>query len=77
VNAKLRTIEFQHHVELDFQLLEDPELLRQLCKLREERTDHDQVDLRPSGGMKGDLAVVIALAWKVPLAEVSGRGVEI
>jgi len=44
------------------ELLEDPELLRQLRNLREERTDRGQIDVRPSSGMKDDLAVAVALA---------------
>jgi hypothetical protein len=49
-------------VQGKIELLEDPELLRQLRNLREERTDRGQVDVRPSGGMKDDLAVAVALA---------------
>ena len=49
-------------VQGKIELLEDPELLRQLRNLREERTDRGQIDVRPSGGMKDDLAVAIALA---------------
>jgi len=40
----------------------DPELLRQLRNLREERTDRGQIDVRPTYGMKDDLAVAVALA---------------
>ena len=49
-------------VQGKIELLEDPEQLRQLRNLREERTDRGQIDVRPSGGMKDDLAVAIALA---------------
>jgi hypothetical protein len=49
-------------VQGKIELLEDPELLRQLRNLREERTDRGQIDVRPSGGMKDDLAVAVALA---------------
>jgi Phage Terminase len=49
-------------VQDKIELLEDPEQLRQLRNLREERTDRGQIDVRPSGGMKDDLAVAIALA---------------
>lgn len=44
-------------VQSKIELLEDPEQLRQLRNLREERTDRGQIDVRPSGGMKDDLAV--------------------
>jgi hypothetical protein len=49
-------------VQGKIELLEDPELLRQLRNLREERTDRGQIDVRPNGGMKDDLAVAVALA---------------
>jgi hypothetical protein len=49
-------------VQGKIQLLDDPELLRQLRNLHEERTDRGQIDVRPSGGMKDDLAVAVALA---------------
>ena len=49
-------------VQGKIELLEDPELLRQLRNLREERTDRGQIDVRPSGGMNDDLAVAVALA---------------
>jgi hypothetical protein len=49
-------------VQGKIQLLEDPELLHQLRNLREERTDRGQIDVRPSGRMNDDLAVVVALA---------------
>ena len=49
-------------VQGKIELLEDWELLRQLRNLREERTDRGQIDVRPSGGMKDDLAVAVALA---------------
>jgi hypothetical protein len=39
----------------------------QLRNSREERRDRGQVDVRPSGGMKDNLAVVIALAGRVGL----------
>jgi hypothetical protein len=47
-------------VQGKIELLEDPELLRQLRNLREERTDRGQIDVRPSGGMKDELAVALA-----------------
>jgi hypothetical protein len=49
-------------VQGKIQLLEDPQLLRQLRNLREEKTDRGQIDVRPSGGMNDDLAVAVALA---------------
>jgi Terminase large subunit, ATPase domain len=49
-------------VQGKIQLLDHPELLRQLRNLQEERTDRGQIDVRPSGGMKDDLAVAVALA---------------
>ena len=49
-------------VQGKIELLEDPEQLRQLRNLREERTDRGQIDVRASGGMKDDLAVAVALA---------------
>ena len=43
-------------------LLDDLELLRQLRSLEEQKTDRGQIDVRPSGGVKDDLAVAVALA---------------
>jgi len=43
-------------------LLDDLELLRQLRSLEEQKTDRGQIDVRPRGGMRDDLAVAVALA---------------
>jgi hypothetical protein len=49
-------------VQRRIELLDNPELLRQLRSLEEQKTDRGQVDIRPSGGTKDDLAVAAALA---------------
>ncbi len=49
-------------VQGKIELLDEPELLRQLRSLEEQKTDRGQVDVRPSGGTKDDLAVAVALA---------------
>jgi hypothetical protein len=54
------------------QLPEHPELLRQLRNLREERTDRGQIDVRPSHGMKDDLAVAVALVVTELMQQPSG-----
>ena len=56
-------------VQGKIQLLDDAELLRQLRNLREKKTSRGQIDIRPTGGMKDDKAVVLALA----ASEVSRR----
>jgi hypothetical protein len=53
-------------------LPDHPELLRQLRNLREERTDRGQIDIRPTGGMKDDLAVAVALAATELMKQPSG-----
>ena len=49
-------------VQQKIELLDDPELLRQLRSLREEKTARGQIDVRPNGGARDDLAVAVALA---------------
>ncbi len=49
-------------VQGKIELLDEAELLRQLRNLREEQTDRGQIDVRPGGGMRDDLAVAVALA---------------
>ena len=49
-------------VQRKIELLDNPELLRQLRSLEELKTDRGQVDIRPSGGVKDDLPVALALA---------------
>jgi hypothetical protein len=44
------------------ELLDDPELLRQLGNLRQEKTERGLIDVRPSPGVNDDLAVAVALA---------------
>jgi len=56
--ANLRHLLSQRKIEL----LDNPELVRQLRNLQEHRTDRGQVDIRPGGGGKDDLAVAVALA---------------
>jgi hypothetical protein len=56
--ANLRYLLSQRGIEL----LDDPELLRQLRSLQQHRTDRGQVDIRPAGGAKDDVAVAVALA---------------
>jgi Phage Terminase len=56
--ANLRHLLSQRKIEL----VDNPELLRQLRSLQEHRTDRGQVDIRPAGGAKDDLAVAVALA---------------
>ncbi len=56
--ANLRYLLSQRKIEL----LDNPDLLRQLRSLQEHRTDRGQVDIRPAGGGKDDLAVAVALA---------------
>jgi len=56
--CNLKHLLAQHKIEL----LDDPELLRELRSLEEQKTDRGQIDVRPSGGMKDDLAVAVALA---------------
>lgn len=43
------------------ELLDSPELLSELRSLDELKTDRGQIDIRPGGGMRDDLAVVVAL----------------
>ncbi len=56
--AHLRYLLSQRRVEL----LDSPELLHQLRTLQEHRTDRGHIDIRPAGGGKDDLAIVVALA---------------
>ena len=56
--ANLKHLMVQGRIEL----LDHVDLLRQLRSLREEKTDRGRVDIRPSRGMKDDLAVALALA---------------
>jgi hypothetical protein len=49
-------------VQGKIELLDEAELLRQLRNLREEKTGRGQIDVRPGGGMRDDLAVAVALA---------------
>ena len=49
-------------VQGKIELLGNAELLLQLRNLREEKTDRGQIDVRPGGGTKDDLAVAVALA---------------
>ena len=44
------------------ELLDDPELIRQFRILREEKTARGQIDVRPIGEARDDLAVAVALA---------------
>jgi len=66
--ANLRYLLSQRKIEL----LDHPELLRQLRSLQEHRTDRGQVDIRPAGGAKDDLAVAVALAAHELAKEPSG-----
>jgi hypothetical protein len=56
--ANLRYLLSQRKIEL----LDQPDVLRQLRSLQEQRSDRGQVDIRPAGGAKDDLAVAVALA---------------
>jgi terminase large subunit-like protein len=49
-------------VQGKIELLDEPEFLRQLRNLREEKTARGQIDVRPGGGMRDDFAVAVALA---------------
>lgn len=49
-------------VQQKIELLDDQILLRQLRSLREEKTERGQIDVRPIGGARDDLAVAVALA---------------
>ena len=44
------------------ELLDDPELLRQLRHLREQKTARGQIDVQTTGGGRDDLAIAVALA---------------
>ncbi len=44
------------------ELLDDPELIRQFRRLREQKTARGQIDVRPIGEARDDLAVAVALA---------------
>jgi hypothetical protein len=48
-------------VQGKIQILNDPDLLRQLRTLRVEKTSRGQIDIRPSSG-NDDIAVALALA---------------
>ncbi len=52
--------------------MDDPELLRQLRSLQEHHTDRGQVDIRPGGGGKDDLAVALALGAREVLQRPAG-----
>jgi hypothetical protein len=56
--GNLKHLLFQRRI----QLLDDPELLRQLRHLHEEKTARGQIDVRAIGGVHDDLAVAVALA---------------
>jgi hypothetical protein len=43
------------------ELLDDPELLRQLGNLRQEKTERGLIDVRPCPGVNDDLTVAVAL----------------
>jgi hypothetical protein len=49
-------------VQKKIELLDDPDLLRQLRNLREEKTPRGQIDVRPFGEARDDIAVTIAIA---------------
>jgi hypothetical protein len=49
-------------LERRIRLVDDPELLRQLRHLHEEKNARGHMDVRPSGGVHDDLAVAAALA---------------
>jgi hypothetical protein len=68
--ANLRQLLLQRKIEL----LDNPELLRQLRSLQEHRTDRGQVDIRPAGGAKDDLAVAVALAASELAKQPAGPG---
>ena len=44
------------------ELLDDPELIRQFRRLREQKTARGQIDVRPIGDARDDLAIAVALA---------------
>ncbi|MGB9434024.1 MAG: terminase large subunit [Candidatus Acidiferrum sp.] len=44
------------------ELVDDPELIRQFRRLREQKTARGQIDVRPIGEARDDLAVAVALA---------------
>ncbi len=56
------TLPLHIFVQRRIELLDNPELIRQLRSLEEQKTDRGQVDIRPSGRTKDDLAVAAALA---------------
>lgn len=68
--ANLRQLLLQGKIEL----LDNPELLHQLRSLQEHRTDRGQVDIRPAGGSKDDLAVAVALAASELAKKPTGGG---
>jgi hypothetical protein len=49
-------------VQRKIELLDDPELLRELHSLQEIKTERGQIDVRTSGNMRDDSAVAVALA---------------
>lgn len=49
-------------VQRKIELLDDPELLRELRSLQEFKTERGQIDVRPSGNVRDDSAVAVALA---------------
>jgi len=49
-------------VQRNIELLDDPELLRELRSLQEFKTERGQIDVRSSGNMRDDSAVAVALA---------------
>ena len=48
-------------IQRRIELLDDPELLRQLGNLRQEKTERGLIDVRPCPGVNDDLAVAVAL----------------
>ena len=52
------------------ELLDDPELIRQFRRLREQKTARGQIDVRPIGEARDDVAVAVALAAR----ELTDRG---
>ncbi len=56
--GNLRQLIFQRKISI----VDDPELLRQLRSLEEVRTSNGNIDVRPPGSSKDDVAVTVALA---------------
>jgi hypothetical protein len=49
-------------VQMNIELLDDPDLLRELRNLQELKTERGQIDVRPSPGTRDDSAVALAVA---------------